>query len=162
MESLLTALTNCSIEHLERNDFQYAGHVQSNSPPVQTDSSSDEDEETDFDTYTREQEINKDYDSIKYTGQSFAGLRLFDNAFKSQSSISWPGRENIVLKLVSQDELMIIRTEKSSMTGKSDMLLDVGLSMRIPLSSSSTQFDPTPLKNTKKPASHQLDEMIGM
>lgn len=160
MESLLTALTNCTIAHLERNDFQYAGHRRSNSPPVQTDSSSDEDEETDFDT--REQGINNGYDSIKYTGQSSTGLRLFDNAFKGQSSIPWPGRENIVLKLVSQDELMIVRTEKSSMAEKSDVLLDVGLSMRIPLSTSSGKPERVLLKSVSKPTAHQLDEMIGM
>lgn len=162
MESLLSALTNCSIKDLERNDFQYAGHIQPSSPPNASDSSSedeDDDSEHDFDPLN---EATKDYDSLKYTGQSSAGLKLFNNdIFKSQSTIPWPGRENIVLKLMAQDELMIVRTEKSSTTGKSDMLFDVGLSMRAPL------FDKQKsrislLKNAKKPARHQLDKMIGM
>lgn len=159
MESLLIALTNCSIAHLERNDFQYIGHGRSNSLPIQTDTTFDEIDESDFDT--REQEINKDYDCIKYTGQSSTGLRLFDNAFKEQSSIPWPGRENIVLKLVSQDELMIVRTEKSSMAKKTDVLLDIGLSMRIPLSSQPEKLS-TSIKSVNNPTTHQLDEMIGM
>jgi hypothetical protein len=170
MESLLAALTNCSIKDLERNDFQYAGHVQPASPPDQSDSSSDEEDDTDYEVYQQEKEISKYYDSIKYTGQSSAGLRLFgSDVFKLQSSIPWPGRENIVLKLMSQDELMIVRTEKSQITGKSDMLLDVGLSMRAPLFNNSTA-NPSVIansaasmpRNLKKPARHQLDKMIGM
>ncbi|KAI7888893.1 fungal-specific transcription factor domain-containing protein [Mucor mucedo] len=160
MELLLIALTNCSIAHLERNDFQYTGHSQPNSPPIQTDLAPGENEDSDFDK--REQDMNKDYDCIKYTGQSSTGLRLFDNAFKDQSSIPWPGRENIVLKLVSQDELMIVRTEKSSMAKKSDILLDIGLSMRIPLSSRPEKLGSAFLKSASKPTAHQLDEMIGI
>lgn len=173
MESLLTALTNCSIKDLERNDFQYAGHIQPISPPDHSGSSSDEEDDTDFDADSQQREINKDYDSIKYTGQSSAGLRLFgSDVFKAQSSIPWPGRENIVLKLMSQDELMIVRTEKSQTTGKSDMFLDVGLSMRAPLFDNSTKNSSITAqsstassaisKSLKKPARHQLDKMIGM
>ncbi|CAO0803071.1 unnamed protein product [Mucor circinelloides] len=162
MESLLTALTNCSIKDLERNDFQYAGHIQPSSPPNASDSSSDDEEDDSEHDFDPLHEATKDYDSLKYTGQSSAGLKLFNNdVFKSQSTIPWPGRENIVLKLMAHDELMIVRTEKSSTTGKSDMLFDVGLSMRAPLSDTQKSIN-TLQKNPKKPAKHQLDKMIGM
>ncbi|CAO3641248.1 unnamed protein product [Mucor fragilis] len=162
MESLLSALTNCSIKDLERNDFQYAGHIQPSSPPNASDSSSEEDEDDFEPGFDPLHEATKDYDSLKYTGQSSAGLKLFNNdVFKSQSSIPWPGRENIVLKLMAHDELMIVRTEKSSTTGKSDMLFDVGLSMRAPLSDKQKSIN-TLQKSIKKPAKHQLDKMIGM
>lgn len=169
MESLLAALTKSSIKDLERNDYQYAGHSRPNSsPPIQTDSSSDDDEDSDSDAYqqTQDEVISKDYDSIKYTGQSSAGLRLFDDdVFQSHSSIPWPGKENIVLKLMSKDELMIIRTEKSLTTGRSDMFLDVGLSMHAPVHSNtlgSAPIDINSTRNLKKPARHQLDKMVGM
>jgi hypothetical protein len=157
MESLLAALTNCSIKDLERNDFQYAGHVQPTSPLNPTDSSSSSDEEDDFCPDTKPV---KDYDSIKYTGHSSAGLRLFDNdLFKSQSSIPWPGRQDTYLKLMAQDELMIVRTEK----GKPDMLLDVGLSMRAPLfANDASRFAHASGSNARKPAKHQLDKIIGL
>lgn len=171
MESLLSYLTKCSIKDLERNDFQYNGCVQQpySSHNSNSDSSS-EDESDDFDPNQQEAAV-KDYDSIKYTGESSIGSKLFDsNIFKGQSSIPWPGRDNIVLKLMSQDELMIVRTEKSSLTGKSDMLLDVGLSMRAPLSneqhntmsSLSSSSLSSNQRNMKKPAKYQIDKMIGM
>ncbi|CAO3649498.1 unnamed protein product [Mucor hiemalis] len=161
MESLLAALTKCSVKDLERNNYQHPGCRRPTSPPsIQTESSSDEEEDNDSDEHLVEQTdvVSKDYDSIRYTGHSSTGVRLFvKDLFQSQSSIPWPGRDNIVLKLMSQDELMIVRTEKSLTTGKSDMFLDVGLSMRTSvydsiIKSSSTTF--------KKPEKHQLDKMI--
>lgn len=163
MESLLAALTNCSIKDLEQNDFKYAGHVQPSPPPNQTDSSSeDEDDDNEF-CLEVQQKLVKDYDSIKYTGQSSAGLRLFDNdIFKSQSTITWPGREDTYLKLTDQNELMIIRTEK----GKYDMLVDIGLSMRAPLFDNDvsrfSNTSPSPVPNMRKPAKNQLDKIIEM
>ncbi|CEP11184.1 hypothetical protein [Parasitella parasitica] len=162
MESLLSALTKCSIKVLEQNDFQYAGLTQPSSPPNPSESSSEDEEEDSEHDFDPLHEATKDYDSLKYTGQSSAGLKLFNNdIFKSQTAIPWPGRENIVLKLMAQDELMIVRTEKSSTTGKSDMLFDVGLSMRAPLFDKQ-KTSTTLLKNSKKPARHHLDKMVGM
>jgi hypothetical protein len=160
MESLLAALTNCSIKDLERNDFQYAGHVQPTSPPNQSDSSSEEDEDEEDDNDFCPETPVKDYDSIKYTGHSSAGLRLFDSdIFKSQSTIPWPGRQDAYLKLMAKDELMIVRTEK----GKSDMLLDVGLSMRAPLFANNASRYTFVRNNARKSASkHQVDKIIGL
>lgn len=163
MESLLAALTQCTIEDLERNDFQYAGHKRTSSPTIQTDTSSDEEDELDS-VESESEDISDHYDSIKYTGQSSAGLNLFNNEiFKSQSTVPWPGREDIVLQLMSDDELMIIRTAESK-SGKAGTLLDVGLSMKSPISENHTQLDltSTSLKTLKKPARHQLDQIIGM
>ncbi|KAG2237037.1 hypothetical protein INT48_001805 [Thamnidium elegans] len=162
MESLLAALTQCTIEDLERNGFQYAGHKRTNSPTIQTDTSSDEEDEIDLEN-SESEEISDRYDSIKYTGQSSAGLNLFDNElFKSQSTVPWPGREDIVLKLMSDDELMIIQTEKSK-SGKPGILLDVGLSMKAPVFDRKSDLTTTTsLKTLKKPARHQLDQIIGV
>ncbi|KAI9480326.1 MAG: fungal-specific transcription factor domain-containing protein [Benjaminiella poitrasii] len=170
MESLLVALTNCSIKDLEKNDFQHSGHVHSVSFSNPSDSSSDEDDENDFDpgqdqTDQQQRLIKKDYDSMKYSGQSSAGFSLLNSdIFKTHTSIPWPGREDIVLKLMSQDELMIVRTEKSPTTGKSDMLLDVGLSMSTPLFKDNSRTNQlySPLHTSKKPARHQLDKVIGL
>lgn len=162
MEALLTYLTKSSIKDLERNDFQYNGCVQQPYPTNSSNSdSSSEDELDDFEPTT----MMKDYDSIKYTGESSIGSKLFDSTiFKGQSSIPWPGRNDIVLKLMSQDELMIVRTEKSSLTGKSDMFLDVGLSMNAPLSNDHTanSFASLSQRNMKKPPKYHVDKMIGM
>lgn len=158
MESLLAALTKCSVKDLERNNYQHPGYTRSASPSsIQTDSSSDEEDESDSDE-TQQDLVSKDYDSIRYTGHSSTGVRLFVNdIFQSQSSIPWPGRDNIVLKLMSQDELMIVRTEKSLTTGKSDMYLDVGLSMHTSAYNSNKESFS---KNFKKPGKHQIDKMI--
>lgn len=77
-----------------------------------------------------------DYDSIKYTGLS-AGLQLVDqNLFKSKSYVQLPGREHIALQLMSQNELLVVRSDPSSAPGKKpDTRLDVGFSL------TSTIFD---------------------
>lgn len=160
MESLLAALTKCSVKDLERNNYQHPGYTRSASPSsVQTDSSSDEEDDSDSDE--RQTDIvSKDYDSIRYTGHSSTGVRHFvEDIFQSQSSVPWPGRDNIVLKLMSQDELMIVRTEKSLTTGKFDMFLDVGLSMH---TSAYNNIKKSSSKNFKKPDKHQIDKMIDM
>lgn len=65
-----------------------------------------------------------DYDSIKYTGHS-AGLQLIDQSlFKSKPYVQWPGREDVALRLMSQNELLVIRS-----SGKKDTRLDVGFSL---------------------------------
>ncbi|KAG2223434.1 hypothetical protein INT45_001740, partial [Circinella minor] len=183
MEQLLISLTNSSIKELEKNDFQYeilpdkalaaatatssfAAAATVSSPPAPSDSSSedDEDDEDDFDpTADIQQQLTKldlkDYDTIKYTGHS-AGLQVIDHdVFKSKPYIRWPGRDNVVLQMMGQDELMIVHT------GKPDTRLDVGLSMR------SSVFDnghdqrshpsSSPTVN-KRPTKQLSDKMIGL
>lgn len=162
MESLLAALTQCTIEDLERNDFQYAGHKRTTSPTIQTDTSSDEEDEIDLPDSDSE-DISDHHDSIKYTGKSSAGLNLFNSElFKSRSTVPWPGREGIVLKLMSDDELMIIQTEKSK-SGKLGTLLDVGLAMKSSVFDQKSDLTHSSnIKALKKPARHQLDQIIGM
>ncbi|KAI7902106.1 fungal-specific transcription factor domain-containing protein [Cokeromyces recurvatus] len=153
MESLLVALTKCSIKDLEKNDFQYADYIHSMSNNLSDSSSENNDDENDFDQIL----MKKDYDSMKYSGQSSVDLSLFNNdLFKIQSTIPWPGREDITLKLMSQDELLIVRTEKSPTTGKSDMLLDIGLSMGTFLFNKSNSLIASP----KRPSQYQNDKII--
>ncbi|KAF7730685.1 hypothetical protein EC973_001634 [Apophysomyces ossiformis] len=170
MESLLISLTNSSIKELERKDFQIAALRQPSlsSPSAASDSSSsdeDDEEEEDRDDFGIEDQGDrlavldiKDYDSMKYTGQS-AGLQLTcDDLFKSKTYIPWPGREDVVLKRMAHDELMIVRTKTS---GKADQRLDIGLSMQ------SAIFDqprsqPSPTFGLKKPTKQLVDKMIGL
>ncbi|KAG0175939.1 hypothetical protein DFQ28_007973 [Apophysomyces sp. BC1034] len=133
MEALLTELTHSSIKDLERNDFQLP--CQKALPPFD-DNDNDEyceeddtsDEEDELDRLSMKERLasldEKDFDSIRYTGHS-AGLKLFDQGmFKSKPYIQWPGRDDVVLQMMSQNELMVVRTERSA-TGKYDTKLDV-------------------------------------
>lgn len=73
----------------------------------------------------------EDYDSIKYTGHS-AGLQLLDeNLFKSKSYVQWPGRQDVALRLMAPNELLVIRSADRSISGKKklDTRLDVGFSL---------------------------------
>ncbi|KAI9493352.1 fungal-specific transcription factor domain-containing protein [Zychaea mexicana] len=181
MEQLLVSLTSASIKELEKHDFKYdilpdgaiasgantSAVLDAASPPAPSDSSSDDDEDDDDDddfdpTADLQQRLThldlKDYDSIKYTGHS-AGLQVVDHdVFKQQPYIRWPGRDNVVLQMMGQDDLMIVQT------GKPDARLDVGLSMR------STVFDsddhrshPSASPTANKMPSKQLsDKMIGL
>ncbi|KAI9253784.1 fungal-specific transcription factor domain-containing protein [Phascolomyces articulosus] len=176
MEQLLVSLTNSSIKDLEKHDFQYeilpdtalaaAAATSVTSPPAPSDSSSDDDEDDDDDfdpTADIQQQLTnldlKDYDSIKYTGHS-AGLQVVDHdIFKSKPYIRWPGRDNVVLQMMGQDELMIVHT------GKPDARLDVGLSMRSSVfdidheQRSHTSTSPTV---NKRPSKQLSDKMIGL
>lgn len=170
MESLLSALTQCKIEDLERNDFKYAGspsiiptaNNDNNTSSDDDDEEEEEEEEAEDDNVQVESDKEEnEFDSIKYSGQSSSGINL-SNLIKSQStnSILWPGKENTVMKLMSHDELMIIQTQKSK-SGKQNILVDVGLSMKSSSLNHSLLSDST-LKSTKKPTRHQLDKTIGM
>ena len=155
MESLLTAITNCSIKELEANNFQYAGHIHSFTPNI-SDSSEDE-EESPSESFTREK-----YDCMRYAGNSSSGVKLFDEQiFQSNSTIPWPGRQDVELRMMSQDELAIVQTQKCVATGKTSTHIDVGLSMQGP--SHGLDFHSSKSSNCKKkPARHQLDKMIGL
>lgn len=96
----------------------------------QRNSSMNEDTITNMDEALANLKID-DYDSIKYTGHS-AGLQLLDEKlFKSKSYVQWPGREDVALQLMSQNELLVVRTSSNHKNSR----LDVGFSL------SSTIFD---------------------
>ncbi|ORY89565.1 fungal-specific transcription factor domain-domain-containing protein [Syncephalastrum racemosum] len=107
------------------------------SPFDSSDSSSDDDDDEydddDFDpTATSHDGLDvRDYDGLRYSGQS-AGLPLVDESmFQSKSYLPWPGRDDVVLKMMAQDEVMIVKTSSGK---KGDTRhLDVGLSMRTAL-----------------------------
>ncbi|EPB84584.1 hypothetical protein HMPREF1544_08679 [Mucor circinelloides 1006PhL] len=152
MESLLTSLTKTSIKDIERNDFrlELLKHREKdrdhNHQHNHDDEEDEEDEEQQEDDDIEEADLTEDdsiessnhdsmeetlanlnlddYDSIKYTGHS-AGLQLIDhNLFKSKPYVQWPGREDVALRLMSQNELLVIRS-----SGKKDTRLDVGFSL---------------------------------
>ncbi|KAI7894234.1 fungal-specific transcription factor domain-containing protein [Mucor mucedo] len=158
MESLLTTLTKSSMKEIERNDFRAESYLSRNKIDYQQEDMDDDvssieddddsiysnqhshnDVDDDVDTISNNMEetlanLNlEDYDSIKYTGHS-AGLQLLDeNLFKSKSYVQLPGREDVALRLMSQNELLVVRSDRSS-SGKNTRM-DVGFSL------SSTIFD---------------------
>jgi hypothetical protein len=87
----------------------------------------------------------QDYDSLKYTGQS-AGLELLDqeDVFKSKPYIAWPGRQDVVLQKMADDQLLVVRTEKSPTSGKLDTRLDVGISITSAIATSTATPVPQP------------------
>lgn len=151
MESLLISLTKTSIKDIERNDFrlealrhyeqdqEFNDNQDCDEDDQDNGIENDEDdvEEADLTEDDSIESLNHDsmeetlanlnlddYDSIKYTGHS-AGLQLIDqNLFKSKSYVQWPGREDVALRLMSQNELLVIRS-----SGKKDTRLDVGFSL---------------------------------
>ncbi|CEP07470.1 hypothetical protein [Parasitella parasitica] len=168
MESLLTFLTKTSIKDIERNDFRFDSLKCHEKDPAldckqddgeQRDDDCQEDdvEEADLTEDDSIESLNydnmeetlanlnvDDYDSIKYTGHS-AGLHLLDqNFFKSKPYVQWPGREDVALRLMPQNELLVIRS-----SGKKDTRLDVGFSLN------SSIFDE---KDTWKPPQNTLTE----
>ncbi|KAI8638151.1 fungal-specific transcription factor domain-containing protein [Parasitella parasitica] len=168
MESLLTSLTKTSIKDIERNDFRFES-LKSCEKDLVLDYKQDHDEQPDNDS--QEEDVDEadlteddsiessnhdnmeetlanlnvdDYDSIKYTGHS-AGLQLLDqNLFKSKPYVQWPGREDVALRLMSQNELLVIRS-----SGKKETRLDVGFSLN------SSIFDE---KDTWKPQQNTLTD----
>lgn len=76
----------------------------------------------------KDTEINA-FDAIKYIGRS-AGFQPLDQMlFKHFRNffIRWPGREDIALKIIPENEIMILRTG-ISVSGKAITKLNVGLS----------------------------------
>lgn len=162
MESLLTCLTKSTIKDIERNDFRAESYLKSNNiqhyqQPTREEEHDDIDdddssfEDDDNSEYSNQQMSNiidesnmdetlanlnmDDYDSIKYTGLS-AGLQLLDeNLFKSKSYVQLPGREDVALQLMSQNELLVVRSDRSPSGKRPDTRLDVGFSL------TSTIFD---------------------
>ncbi|KAG0755464.1 hypothetical protein G6F62_008686 [Rhizopus arrhizus] len=142
MEALLTRLTNKSIQEIEEGDFSIERLVQhqenySSEDDDDDDSSSfDDDEEDQYQEkdqyYSMEEAIAnlnlEDYDSIKYTGVS-AGIQLHDkNLFKTKSFIQCPGRQDVALQMMPQNELLVVQRNASSLSGKYTRL-DVGFSL---------------------------------
>ncbi|KAI7863659.1 fungal-specific transcription factor domain-containing protein, partial [Spinellus fusiger] len=100
----------------------------------------------------------EEYDSIKYTGQS-AGLQLLDQElFKYKTFVRWPGRSDLVLQMMADDELMVMRTDNKA-TGQ-ESLLDVGLSMRSAIfDTPSPSLEKSPLQ---KVSQSTADKMIAL
>lgn len=167
MELLLSSLTNRSIKDLEQNDFRVDSLNDQcyNSYDENNDENDDEDSFNSTDEYEDLSENQKDdspdspstmeetlanlkledYDSIKYIGNS-AGLQLIDQGlFKSKPFVHLPGRKDVVLKLMAENELMVVRSDRSVSGKKSDTRLDVGFSL------CSTIFDESKVK-TESPA----------
>ncbi|ORZ07105.1 fungal-specific transcription factor domain-domain-containing protein [Absidia repens] len=183
MESLLMQLTNTTIKDLEQNDFRPTHQRNISDPAVVSDSSSDDDDDDEgggsYSPGQQQQQhdaddegsiVNRldrldihDYDSIKYTGQS-AGLELLDqDLFKSKPYIAWPGRRDMVLQMMADDQLMVVRTEKSATTGKLDTRLDVGLSITsaLPDSTMATATGAgATVTATNKPSKSLVDQMV--
>lgn len=117
----------------------------------------------------------QDYDSLKYTGQS-AGLFDSDALFSSSSSvtpppstkeeapvcIAWPGRQDMVLQRMADDQVMVVRTEKSALTGKVDTRLDVGLSLNSAFTHDDVSVATTARATTAlpKPSKSLINQMI--
>ncbi|ORZ05238.1 fungal-specific transcription factor domain-domain-containing protein [Absidia repens] len=130
---------------------------------ISTNSNNDNDDDPDSIVHRLGQLDIHDYDSIKYTGQS-AGLELLDHqdVFKSKPYIAWPGRPDMVLQMMADDQLMVVRTEKSVTTGKLDTRLDVGISITSAPSSSTsdTASNNAIVNNGNKPAKSLTTRMV--
>lgn len=139
MEALLTQLTKKSIREIEENDFciEKCRYDMIDDNLSTSTSSGDEDEE-EINKHRQPQHSSieetlanldlEDYDSIKYTGIS-AGIHLFnDDLFKSKSFVQCPGRKDVALQLMPQNEILVVQTNASSITGKYTRL-DVGFSL---------------------------------
>ncbi|KAI8378563.1 fungal-specific transcription factor domain-containing protein [Blakeslea trispora] len=149
MESLLTSLTNQSIKDIERNDFRIDAfatnrnettiHTHAHTQEYHEEEEDDEEEEdessvSDESTHSSSKQNIEDtlanldlddYDTLRYTGHS-AGLQLIDQKlFKSKAYVPLPGRDDVALRLMSQNELLVVRTGRK----KPDTRLDVGFSL---------------------------------
>lgn len=76
------------------------------------------------------------YDSLKYTGAS-AGLRIIDKSIFEDGYIVWPGRQNVILKMLPQDELVVVKTNVSR-SGSPDIKMNIGIGMQMGMFESST------------------------
>ncbi|KAG2235950.1 hypothetical protein INT48_004280 [Thamnidium elegans] len=174
MESLLTCLTKSTIKDIERNDFRAESYLKNNNiqhyQPTKEEEHDDIDdddssfEDDDNSEYSNQQMSNiidesnmedtlanlnlDDYDSIKYTGLS-AGLQLLDeNLFKSKSYVQLPGREDVALQLMSQNELLVVRSDRSPSGKRPDTRLDVGFSLTSTIFDEKTSSDSWYLTNS--------------
>ncbi|KAI8080732.1 fungal-specific transcription factor domain-containing protein [Gilbertella persicaria] len=153
MESLLTSLTNQSIKDIERNDFRIEAYANKQdqyhlvNEHNELDDEDDEEEEVEEEDESSASDVSStqsskcisiantlanlnldDYDALKYTGNS-AGLQLIDQSlFKSKPYVQLPGREDVALRLMPQNELLVVRTDCSGKK-KSNTRLDVGFSL---------------------------------
>ncbi|KAJ2960618.1 hypothetical protein NQZ79_g4037 [Umbelopsis isabellina] len=76
------------------------------------------------------------YDSLKYTGAS-AGLRIIDKSIFEDGYIVWPGRQNVILKMLPQDELVVVKTNVSR-SGSPDIKMNIGIGMQMGMFESSS------------------------
>lgn len=145
MELLLTSLTKLSVQELEKKDYRLDSRTtidKVNEIRNDYDDNEDDDEvlsdisdmksiDDDYNHNDSSMEdtlanLNlDDYDSLKYTGQSACFQLLDRNLFTSKNILHLPGREDVVFKLMPENELLVIRSN----SGKRNTRLDVGFSL---------------------------------
>ncbi|KAI8329951.1 fungal-specific transcription factor domain-containing protein [Chlamydoabsidia padenii] len=164
MERLLTQLTNTPIKDLERTDFRHQRTLSDPSVSSSDDSDDEQQQETNVDDDSsildRLAHLDiQDYDSLKYTGQSAGLLNPQDIFNEQQPTIAWPGRQDMVLQKIADDQLMVVRTEKSTRTGKLDTRLDIGISINSAITIDSPLPTPSFLVNPSKTLINQMIQL---
>jgi hypothetical protein len=71
----------------------------------------------------------ENYDAIKYTGAS-AGLRVLDKSLFKDGQVAWPGRQNVVLKMLPHDEVVVLKTDVSK-SGSPQVKMGIGIGMQM-------------------------------
>lgn len=155
MELLLTSLTKKSIQELENSDYSLDSLASVDEIQlVKNEIRNDNDEESQSDTSDYEQgttgNVNmeetvanlglEDYDSLKYTGQSACFQLIDHNLFPAKNILHLPGREDVVFKLMPENELLVIRSNAGKR--KHSTRLDIGFSLN------SSIFDEARTQNT--------------
>ncbi|KAG2176165.1 hypothetical protein INT43_005398 [Umbelopsis isabellina] len=143
LEALLSKYTGeCSSEMLTHksdedfsDDHDGSQDEQSYNDPIAIDDPRLDDG---HDTPIEEQLANislDNYDSLKYTGAS-AGLRIIDKSIFEDGYVVWPGRQNVILKMLPQDELVVVKTNVSR-SGSPDIKMNIGIGMQMGIFESS-------------------------
>ncbi|KAI8978499.1 fungal-specific transcription factor domain-containing protein [Pilobolus umbonatus] len=159
MESLLTSLTNKSIKDLERTDFCLDDWSSLSMDEINN--SSDNYSDDDYDETSKHSNhdnddlptaFNKlkldDYDTLKYAGHS-ASLTLWDDIFsKSKTYIQWPGRQDVTLRLMAQNELLVVCSDHTISGKRAETRLDVGFSLTSSIFDDSVSTTHSQLKST--------------
>jgi hypothetical protein len=76
-------------------------------------------------------------DTIKYTGSS-AGLRVLNKSLFKDGQVLWPGRQNVVLQMSPQDEVVVLKTDLSE-SGSPQIKMGIGIGMQMGIFESNTK-----------------------
>ncbi|CAO3680463.1 unnamed protein product [Umbelopsis ramanniana] len=79
----------------------------------------------------------ENYDAIKYTGSS-AGLRVLNKSLFKDGQVLWPGRQNVVLQMLPQDEVVVLKTDLSE-SGSPQVKMGIGIGMQMGIFGSDTK-----------------------
>ncbi|KAG2187575.1 hypothetical protein INT44_005264 [Umbelopsis vinacea] len=79
----------------------------------------------------------ENYDTIKYTGSS-AGLRVLNKSLFKDGQVLWPGRQNVVLQMLPQDEVVVLKTDLSE-SGSPQVKMGIGIGMQMGIFGSDTK-----------------------